>query len=312
MAAPELSPVIAATPAARGSDGVVLVVQDNAAQALTIQSMNSAVETLLGFEEGEMNGRRLETILAPRLIDFIGEELDFTGDGPDLGELLARQRELRLRHRMGHELSTQFTLTRLVAQGGQSCFRIAIPNERDKLAAQKLREFIRLNLEGRAQIEADTGLPNRDTALSFLPLFQNYLAESEVSAAFAVISLDRHGKSMARYGAAGVAQLLQHIARCCKSAFRSEDLLFSLGRSTLGLVLFDIERESARVVLNRLRWAIRNRRIEFQGRPDFSLTISVVFDMIGHDERGVPLAACEAAADALDPDGRNTLVELEG
>ncbi len=296
--------------AARRGDGLFVVVQNNANRTLIIEQMNPAAEMILGYADGEANGRKFEAILNPRTAEFLSEEIEYADDAPDLGDVLSRQREIRLRHRGGEEIVTPCTISRQLAQGGNACFQIVIPNEREALARQQVRQFIALNLDGRKQLDSALGIPNRDTALEFLPLLRTYLTESNISASFAVLRMDRYEKSLARYGASGCTQLLAHLSNCCRAAFRSEDIVFALSEKTLGIVLFDISRESARMVLNRLRWKIRNHHIEFGGKSNFSVTSTVVFDMIDGEGGESILSRSEEAALAVDADERNSLIEL--
>lgn len=300
----------AAKTEARRGDGMLVVSQHNADKTLIIDRMNSSAEALLGYEPGEVVGRKLETVLAPKTAEFLAEEIEFVDDAPDLGEVLSKQREIRLRHRAGNEVIALCTVSRLMAEGMNACFQLVLPNERETLSRQKIRDFIALNLDGRKQLDASLGIPDRKTAQEFLPLLRTYLTESGITACFAVMRMDRFDKSVARYGKSGCVQLLQHMANCCRATFRSEDIVFALTEQTIGVVLFDISRESARLVLNRLRWKIRNHHIEFGGKPNFSVTTTVVFDMINEDRGDSILSRSEEAALAISADERNGLHEL--
>lgn len=295
---------------ARRGDGVIVVLQNNAERSLVIEGMNEPAEALLGFEKDEAKGRKFEILLGSKTAEFLAEEIEYSPDAPDLGEVLSKQRDIRLRNRSGAEIVRQCKISRLMARGAHACFQLLVPNERDALARQKIRDFIALNLEGRKEVDARLGIPNRATAEAFLPLLKTYLAESGLEASFAVIRLDRYEKSVARYGADACMQLLQHMANCCRTSFRAEDIVFVLSDKTLGVVLFDIGRESARLVLNRLRWKIRNHHIMFGGKPNFSITGTVGFDMIDAARGYGVLERCEAAIAEFSLDERNGLVEL--
>jgi PAS domain S-box-containing protein len=309
-AAVTAEPIATQIPARRG-DGLIVVTQNNAEKALTIQHMNAEIEEMLGYTEEKAVGRRLEVILSSRTAQFLDEEIDYRDDAPDLGDVFQRQREVKLRHRSGKEIPVNCTISRLMSEGMSAKFQLVIPNEKEKLARQKIRDFISLNLEGRKQLDVATGLPNRDTALDFLPLLTNYLAEIDASSVVAVLRLDRHEKSVQRYGEEACAKLLQHTANCCQSTFRSDDLIFTLSDYTLGLVLFDISLESARLVLNRLRWNIRSHHLDFGGKANFSVSVSLAFDQIRPETRGDELLMrCEDAVGSLDDAARNELMEM--
>ena len=297
-------------PTARRGEGVLLVLQNNQDKTLIISSMNEVLETMLGYDKGEVLHRRVETILGEREAKAIEDDLEYEEHAPDFGDIFSRIREVRFRRRMGDEIRVNCTITRLVSQGANACFQVVIPNEHERVVSTKLSEFIALNLKGHEELDPATGLPNHKTAREFLPLLKNYFSESNVSIVFAMMRMDRHEKSVARYGREACVQLLMHVYQVCRSTFRAEDLIFALSDSTLGIVLFDISHESARVVFNRLRWKVRNHRIVFGGKSDFSISTCIGFDLLDLEDVAGVFDRCEAAMAALDANERNVLVEL--
>jgi diguanylate cyclase (GGDEF)-like protein len=293
----------------RKGDGTVTLVQDNAARQITILSINEAAANQLGYPADELIGRKLEVILGGRTATMIEEDLEYEDDAPDLVEILSRHREIRLRPRSGSEITIPATLNRVMAEDRHPRFQMILPNEREGRARSQLKDLLKTGLDGHTQIDEAIGIPNRATAEAYIRLIGHYLGDGTTQAAFAVLRLDRYDKSMARYGADGVNQLLQHVANCCRATFRSEDVVCSLGGNKLGLLLVDISRESVRLVLNRLRWNIRTHTILFGGKADFSSTVSIAFGMLGGTDGEQLLAEVEKAVDAVEADTRNTLVE---
>jgi GGDEF domain-containing protein len=294
----------------RKGDGVLLVTQDNAQRRLIVGGANDTAANILGYEAADLRDRELQEILGQRTRDMLEEELEFAEEAPDFGDIFSRQRDIRLRTRLGEEVALPCTVSRLMAEGRTARFHLVLPDEREKRAKQQLREFLKTNLEGRQQLDAATGLPDRATAETYLGLLKSYTASHELSTAFAVLRLDRHEKSLARYGKQGCLALLQHVAERCRVTFRSEDVVSVLSDHTLGLILFDISRESVRLVLNRLRWNIGSYHIDFGGKPNFSVTVSVAFDMLDSERGDGLLGRCEQAIGTLDKETRNGLVEL--
>lgn len=294
----------------RKGDGILIILQNNAEKRLVIQNANEVAANMLGYADGELKDRALETVLSPKLAAQLAEDLEYHDDAPDIGDLLGRQRDIKLRSRLGQEFSAPYTVSRMMAQGAQACFQIVLPNEREVRAQQQLNDFLKLNLEGRMEMDAVSGLPNRASGETYLQMLKNYIAGNGMQAAFAVIRLDRHEKSLAKYGKDACIELERHAANCCRATFRSEDVVFAINDHMLGLLLMDISRESARLVLNRLRWNIRNQRIEFGGKSDFSVTVSISFDMLDVERGDMLLERCEESANAMADDTRNALVEL--
>ncbi len=295
---------------ARRGEGVLVVQQNNQDKSLIISSINETLETMLGYAKGEVVSRRLETILGQREAQILEDDLEYHDDALDFGDIFSRIREVRLRRRMGDEIRINCTVSRLMSHGQNACFQLVIPNEHERLATTQLKEFIALNLEGRKELDAATNLPNHKTAKEFLSLLKNYISATNIKVVFAVIRVDRHQKSLARYGREACAQLLIHAANCCKTTFRAQDMVFALSDHTLGVMLFDISRESARVVFNRLRWKIRNHHIEFGGKSNFSITTCISFDMLGAESAEEVFERCELAIMGLDSNERNALIEL--
>ena len=298
------------TDISRKGDAIVLVSQDNTHRKLTIESLNASALEFLGYAEEELKGRRLEALLGQQSALIIDEELEYDENAPDLADVLSRYRELRLRHRDGKEVRVPFRLNRLMAEHHQSQFQLILPNDREVTARQKLRDFLKTNLEGYQQFDAITGLPDRATMQATIERIRNFSSENQAQVCVAVIRLDRWKKSVARYGRADANQLLKHIASQCRSTFRTEDVVAGLN-DYIGLILVDLSLESARVVLTRLRWNVGMHTIEFGGKPNFSNSISIAFAMLGEESGDTIVSKCEVAINELDDDMRNTLLEID-
>jgi diguanylate cyclase (GGDEF)-like protein len=295
----------------RKGDGQLILVQENDQRQLLIHEINEAAAEQLGYAVDELKGRKLEVILGKATAETIEDDLEYTDDAPDLGEVLARHRQLRLRLKSGEEISIPMTLSRIVASDRNPRFQLILPNERDSRARDHLRAFLKTSLDGHTQLDEATGLPNRATAEAYLRLLSHYANESGTQAGFAVLRLDRYKKSAARYGEGAVPQLLQHVAGCCRVTFRGDDVVCALGGPYLALFLVDISRESTRVVLNRMRWNIRAHTLHFGGKEDFATTVSTAFTMLTPDNSEAILDKCERSLHELDSDVRNSLIEQD-
>ena len=296
--------------AVRNGDMMLVVIQNNEEKALTISMINEQLEAMLGYGKDEVLNRRLETILGAAEAEAIEDDMEYSDEGPDFGDIFSKMREMKLRRRLGDEVRVNYTLSRLMSQGANACFQIVIPDEQERVSRTKITDFIALNLVGHTELDAATGLPNHKTAEAFLPLLKNYYADAESDIVFAVLRLDRHKKSIVKYGAQAATQLMMHTHQICRSTFRSEDMIFALSDSTLGVVLFNTTREAARVVLNRLRWKIRTHRIEFGGKSDFSVSACIGFDKLDFEDILGVFTRCESAMAELDANERNALLEL--
>lgn len=293
----------------RRGDGLLLIAQDNQRRQLLIEAVNEAALNRLGYREEEIKERKLEVVLGHESALILEEELEYDEHSPDLADVLSRQRELRFRLRSGKEIAVACRINRLLAENRQHRFQLIIPNDREAKARQQLREFLKINLEGHQQLEPATGLPDRPSFDAFIGRVKGFSAESPMEVALAVLRVDRWEKSIARYGEQACKKLVQHVATVCKNTLRSEDVVAGM-EDRLGLMLIDISRDSARVVLNRLRWNIRSHTIDFGGKSDFSITVSLAFTMLSEENSARILSDCEAAVGKLEDDTRNALIEL--
>lgn len=298
----------AATEAAnRQGDGIFILTQEDARKQWYIRDINDQAAEQLGYTRAELKDQPLDIVLGRRTADSLRDMVEFEPGAPDLQDVSSKLREFRLKHRLGDEITLPIRISRIDARDTNAWFQMVLPNEIDQRAQQKMRDFLKLNLEGRLVIDQASGLPDRATAKAFHDLLNNYLSTNNSEAAFAVLRMDRHQKSLERYGKDACVTLLKHAANCCRSTFRADDVVCALDDHTLALFLLDLPRESTRVVLNRLRWLIRSHRIDFGGKPDFSVTVSIAFDMLTNEK---VMDACEQSVTKLDQDERNHLIEL--
>lgn len=291
----------------RQGDGILILTQEDARKQWYIRDINENAAILLGYTREELKDMPLDSVLGKRTADSLRDMVEFEPGAPDLQDVSGKIREFRMKHRLGDEFVAPIRVTRINARDNNAWFQLVMPNERDQRAQQQIRDFLKLNLEGRLVIDPTTGLPDRATATTFNELLGSYLSANQSEAAFAVLRIDRHQKSLERYGKEACVQLMKHVANCCRSAFRADDVVCMLDDHTLGLFLLDLPRESSRVVLNRLRWLIRSHRIDFGHKADFSVTVSIAFDML---TSSAVLENCEKSVAALDQDDRNSLIEL--
>jgi diguanylate cyclase (GGDEF)-like protein len=235
--------------------------------------------------------------------------LEYEADAPDLLDILEKQRDVKFRLNTGEEMVLPMRLTRILSRDANVWFALEIPSERNQRAGQQLRDLLRMNLESRLVLDEATGLPNRETCFGFFDSVHHLIATQGQTAAIVALRMDRYEKSLARYGKIGCTQLMQHLAGSCRRMVSDEDVVCQLNDQTLALFLMNFSRESARVMLNRLRWLLRSHRIDFGGKSEFSVTVSIAFDIIHGNAGEGALQRCEDAVMALDTEARNQLLE---
>jgi GGDEF domain-containing protein len=294
----------------REGDGVLTLTQDDTRKQWYIEEVNDQAARILGYGSDELKRVPLETVLGKKTSDALRDLVEFVPGAPDLSDAVAKIREFRLKPRGGDEFAMSVRLSRAEAMDAHAWFQLVLPNERDQRAQQQMRDFLRHQLEGSMVLDPVTGVADRETARFYFNTLQNYLSTNEREAAFAILRMDRHPKAIARYGAEACVTLLKHVVNCCRSTFRADDVICVLNDHMVGVFLLDLHRDAARIVLNRLRWIIRSHRLDFGGKPDFSVTVSVAFSMLSHQDMESSLEDSEDILLALDQDERNQLIEL--
>ncbi len=285
------------------------VAQDNETKRLIIDDVNDGFSDLLATRPDHLVGKDLRDWFAKSTITEL-DELDFGVDSPDLFDILSKLRTIKWKLETGSEVSFPLKISRIEAHSSHARFKLSVPNERTARAKAQLNEFLQSHFEGHIIEDKATGLANRQSCLSFFDSLVHFVHAHDISVAFATIRIDRFDKSIALYGEKNCLELIKHVARGCKRALAPEDVVARLNDQQLALFMFNVSRESARVILNRLRWLIRSHRIVFGGKSDFAVTVSFAFNMLG-DEVPVSVAEqCETALANLPEDDRNRLIEL--
>jgi diguanylate cyclase (GGDEF)-like protein len=257
-----------------------------------------------------MEGVELKEIISDKVAEALDDYLEYDDEADDLDVVLGRVREFRLRHYNGEEILMAIRIFREIARDQNQWFRVLLKDERRQIQDESLMDIIRTNLQGRLSLDEATGLPDRESCGEYIALVQQYVKTHNLKACFAVIGMDRFDKTLANYGQSGCLTLLNHVAATCKSKFREDDIVCRLSDRTLGLILMDVDVESVRVVLNRLRWFISSHRLVFGGKPNFSVTVSITFADIKGDEDTM-LEGCEQAVLDIPAETRNQLIEVK-
>ena len=293
----------------RKGDATLIVCQNNDEKRVIIDAVSPVAEELLGTSEKALKGQSMDVLFASRTLEALEDFIEYEDDSGDLDEILPRIRDIKVK-RGDVEVPVDVKIVREPARDRYHWFRLILRGEDYDLEQNSLKAMLHANLEGHQALDPITELPDRDTALKALELTSGYVGNKNLQACFAVIRIDRHSKNINRYGNTQCGVLLKHIANASRRNFRSDDVISRISEDYIGVVLFDISLESARIVLNRLRWFISSHRLNFGGKSTFSVTISVSFAPVTPDRDAKVLERCETALKELDEEERNQLIEL--
>lgn len=240
----------------RKTDAVLIVCQNNDKKILEIAALNDEACRVTGYSNEEMVSRPLSLVLPERISSTIDEFIEYEDGKNDLMAILSKVRDFAIRTRDGKE--TEFKL-RIIS--GESIdrnpwFHLVLVDEQKVRDAAAFRSIIRENFKGHEVIDPRTDLPDRSSIIKDIELIIYYVRDKNIFASFAVVDINDYDELKNKYGQEACDKLHQHISHTFRQKLRTEDTLGSLSERTLGLILVGASQEEARMVLNRLRWAI--------------------------------------------------------
>ncbi len=297
---------------ARQNDAVIAICQNNAAQTITVSIANEEAAEMLGYDDSAaLHDTNFLTLVSEKVREAILENVEFEDDSHDVDQVLARSREFKMIHQDGREVACDVKVTRMMAPDGNHHFRLVLRDDKAKREENMLIRAIHDNLAGYAVMDEALMVPNRQSTFDFLKTVVRHVSQHELSACFAVVRLDRYEKSIARYGEDGTNEQLRFVIEGMIRNFRSDDVICYLGNGLVGIVLFNIPHDSVRVVLNRLRWNIATRKIEYGGKKDFSITVSITFKYLSEDDEAEDIVdRCETLIASIDVEKRGEMNEF--
>ena len=265
----------------RQKDAVIIICQDNARQIVEIAGVNDRARSITGFADEEIIGRPLENFVSPKIAAMLVEYVEYDEDARDVGEVLNRIYEFQLKKKDGEFASFRMRVVRCEVLERKPTFHLVL---QDTLQVQEENNFKRMlseNFKGHEVIDDTTGLPTLESLIKDLELVCYHSSTNQFQACLAVFEIDNVQTIQTRYGSETVHFLLRHIGETCRQRLRTEDTIGMGGENELALILMQITPESARVVLNRLRWAIASAPVNLPGDVKLPLSVSVSFQMIG-------------------------------
>lgn len=295
--------------AQRKDDIALILRQNNEVQTITIIDVDEGVAAMCGTTREALLDTPFFDILGAKSLDYLSDAVEYEAEGADLAEACQKIRELRFRAGQGDEIVRPFRLESIDSPDGHGWYRLILAGEERQALRDMLGQSLQEHFVGQAAVTSDTGLLSGESAEAYLQMLRSVMPTRDMDACCALLRIDRFDKSLARYGRNGSLQLLGHVANCCKATFRAEDIVCQINDHTLAMFLVDISHDAARVVLNRLRWNIRNHRIAFGGKEDFSVTVSVAFGSVLTPGESI-LERCKKKVESMNVDDRNLLLEI--
>jgi diguanylate cyclase (GGDEF)-like protein len=279
----------------RKSDAVIMVCQNNAKRQIEISALNDVAENILGFKKEELAQKPLSMVISHALDSTIQEYVEYADDAPDLGEVLKKVRSFGVRNRQGNEIPYNFKIVRCDPMDRNPWFQIILLDEEVQKQRTIFRNVLQENFKGHEIIDTNTGLPNRSSLMKDLQLTLFHANSRELNACFAVVELDTYNEVARVYGDDAGLQLHKHVAMLIKQRLRSDDTIGTLDFRTLGVILMETSGESARMVLNRLRWSMGQTPFIAPNNQPLPFTVSMAYCRIEGETTEVEMTEkCEA------------------
>lgn len=279
----------------RKNEGLILVCQNNEDQSVVIFGANKRAQEITAHDEDYLKGRSLMELVPKDIRETLLEYIEFEDGGPDLASVAGRLRDFRLLNAEGDEVQVSMKIALAEAKDQHYWYRLILRDERYEQEVEAFKDLLAENFKGHEVLDSEIGLPDRGSMLKDIEVAHYYAKEKGLSSCFAVIRLDRFEELRRTFGKAQAMLGLRQVGDNLKRNLRADDTVGRMGDDCLGLILVDITQESARVVINRLRWLIASEPLRISDGPQRKLTVSVAFCMVGSQEPDDVLEACDLA-----------------
>jgi diguanylate cyclase (GGDEF)-like protein len=269
----------------RSRDAVIDVYQDNDKRSIIIHGLNAAAESLLGYSASEVQGQSLGFILPERIFKLLNEYVEFEQGGNDVGSVLGKVPSFCIVNKQREEISLRIKTSRNTPVNGHDQFTLMLQTAQNNRRDEAFRGLLKENFKGHEVLDPTTGLPDRASVEKDIEFVLFYVYKKELAASAAVIELDDFDILHKQLGDDGIAGIFRHMAQVCRQNLRENDTIGYLAPKRLGLILFDTASESARMVLNRLRWLIAANTYQSANHTPVSLSVRVSYHCLSNDVR---------------------------
>jgi diguanylate cyclase (GGDEF)-like protein len=229
-----------------------------------------------------------------------------------VGMVLGKVQTFSIIGRDGKETGYRLKVARAESSGDMMVFKLVLQDKAGLRKNEVLRKAIQDNFKGHEALDRDTGLPDRQSLGKDIELMGYYSNQNDIRSCFAILQLDHFDELFSQYGRTICQSLILHVAQIARQSLRPDDIVGSVGHKRIGILLIDTNLESARMVINRLRWQIAANPYIISGdKTSIGLSVSISFHRIGGRMGNKPvLDACEDALNAMGDKIANALEEV--
>ncbi|MEI7668613.1 MAG: diguanylate cyclase [Pseudomonadota bacterium] len=267
----------------RKTDAVFIVCQNNKEKKLEIVALNDEARSITGYSNEEVIGKAFSTILPESINtlidDYIVYESDKKEDSNDLLTVLSKIRKIIIKKRDGSELEFKLRVIAGELMENNPLFHILLVDEKRDSDASAFRLIIKENFKGHEVIDPSTNLPDRASIMKDIELIIYYVRDKNIAASFAIIDINYYDQTKADYGVKICQEIHKHVSNIFRQKLRPEDTIGMLSERSLGVIMVGASQEEARIVLNRLRWAISVTALQLEKEELFA-SVNVCFTQI--------------------------------
>lgn len=249
--------------------------------------MNHAAENLSGYKFEELNNKPLSTII-PKSYSIDHKQLvkNYINQGPQgKSEVLNKIREFYIINKEKIAIPIELVAFEINNQNnGQRFFAGIMRDIRSRKILEENQKLAIKTLKKLAYLDELTMIPNRR---SFYSSFKKLLASiqrHERSAIAAVVDIDHFKEINDTYGHDVGDMVLRTVSNIFVENLREEDVVGRIGGEEFGFLFPDTNEEGAKIVLDRLRLAVRNHRFFVYENFYLNVTISGGFSKIHPDQ----------------------------
>lgn len=294
----------------RKQDAVFIVCQNYQKQMLEMAGANDKAKQLGGLTDDILLGRPLQDFISGDLLELIEDDIDYEDSGYDLGDLLAKTRTIHLKTADGGVRELRLRVVRSEALEGNPVFHLVMQDENEERENEQFRKILTENFKGNERLDENTNLPDRQSLIKDIELIQHYQTKKLFGACFAVMQVDKMDELRAQKGSQSCYELLTNLSKLCRQRLRGDDLVGIASENALGLILMQISPDSARIVLNRLRWTVGSMPIILDDGSRADVSVSIAFHMCGDESPEKMLELCEADLHKADRQGGSLLRDM--
>lgn len=262
----------------RKGDAVVLICQNNALKRIEIGQLNDVAAEVLGFEAEGVKGKPISMMLPEREAKILQENVEYGEEGFDVGSVLSKIPNFEVRDKFGESHACKLQAVPAQEVDGNLWFHLLLKNlGQGKKEEQLPRDVLAAQFKEKEALDEHTQLPSLESLTANMQQLEAFQQSQPLEACLAMVEIANMEHVLEWHGQKAALALHQTIARTCRQKMRGYDVVGTVSENVVGLLMLDVKPETARVVLNRLRWELMANPIELPKYGMMRLELRMAF-----------------------------------